>query len=131
LFILAGADFGPSTSGQVKDTDTIFIVSGDSSATGGSVQLGGVSINTSTTAVDKNGGYITVGAFGSPTNPGVISLGAINASASKGTGGRLLLIGEGGVQVNGAINTSGSVNGGDVIIAGTAPQSVDGRTIAV
>src|SRR5205807_10566925 len=118
----------PTTSGQVKDTANTFIVSGDGALTGGSVQLPLVSINTSSTATNAFGGRVMIGAYAGPTTPGVITIGGINTSSTKGNGGSVTIIGEGGVQINGSIATNSTgtgtqANAGAVSVVAARPKS--------
>jgi hypothetical protein len=120
LNIVAGFDFLPATVGQVTDTTTTFTL-GSASATGGSVFLGGVNIQTNSTSAGFAGGSVTIIAHAGTESRGEIEVGSVNASAVGNPGGTVLMIGQGGVEVGGDINTVGS-QGGSVTIVGAEPE---------
>jgi hypothetical protein len=126
LTVLAGFDFTPVPGGfglQVTGPDV----------NGGSIIMPKVTINNSSTVAFKpgnpgGGGNVTMiaqqGTTGTSLNAGLISVGGINTSANLtgiSTGGNVLLVGGGGVQVNGTINTKGAI-GGTVTISGSQPH---------
>jgi hypothetical protein len=135
LTLMAGFDFTGTSNPNFPPVLGSYVITGNS-ASGGSIFLPNVKINTKTTFAGgtqnnpANAGNVSAFAHGGGTNLGVISLGDINASAPKknGIGGTVTLIGQGGVQVNGGVNTSGS-SAGNVIIYGAAPSVPAGTTI--
>lgn len=129
LHIVSGFDFTPATPGQVTDNTTTFTFpeDGDHSASGGGIGLSGVTINTSSTASTGEGSagnVILIAALGtSPTqdHTPAISVGAINATSKKGTGGIVFVVGEGGVTIAG-IDVSGATAAGTIDISSSSPE---------
>lgn len=114
LTILAGFSNTPVTVGEETTADPV-IITGFSS-TGGSVDLTGVTINTSTSGVTGNGGSVLILAnSGSVLGTGSVTTGDIIASSLNGVGGAVSIAGSAGVTV-GDINTAGGAAGGDVIL---------------
>ena len=124
LFIAAGFDFTPAPFPAAPGFSTQTFTLGSASATGGSVLLPLLTINTSTTAANKTGGNVTVLANAGPENAGAISLGAITTSASNSRAGDITLIGQGGVQT-GKITATGG-NAGNVTISGSQLAIIGG-----
>jgi hypothetical protein len=132
--LIAGHDISANPTGpSVHDRifGTVYTVVGPSQM-GGSVLMPKVAINTSTTTTNfeksQAGDVVAVGTAGH-TNPGVVMLKSVTATANSlnGSGGRVTLIGEGGVSV-GDINTS-AANGGAITVMGAEPKIVGGPMI--
>lgn len=159
LLLIAGYDFEPLVAGQLPALDPafklkvpgVYVLDGPS-ASGGSILLPKVNINTSTTftgtlpdigtgdVVHASAGTVTAIAHGPAglsddsslnlelgTNSGAIALGnitatGVNTRAGWSDGGAVLLIGQGGVQT-GNIKTTGHT-GGSVTITGAEPAVV-------
>ena len=127
LVILAGFDFSPVPATTPLDTQTLFANFSPAPA-GGSINLSKTTINTSNgvtlTSPNRGGSILMVANAGSAGgNPGTINLGSINSSAKAGFGGKVELFGPGGINVNGAINTSGNLGAGSVTLAATPASS--------
>lgn len=125
LVALAGYDFTPATPAQtLLDKNTTYAVSGASTG-GGSINLSGTTINTSSTSSTANnaGGNLLLVATSGSAASGSIFTGAINTSSAKGFAGSVKMLAPGGINVNGGINTSGQAGGGTVMLAGTAVQT--------
>ncbi|HEY9790100.1 MAG TPA: hypothetical protein V6D22_06870 [Candidatus Obscuribacterales bacterium] len=135
LTLVAGFDFhkisgNPLTVPATVPVPSVYQIDAPSTA-GGSIYLGKVNINTSSSfagsALNPHpiGGNVTAVAHAGTVNAGVIQLGTITTSANAkvGVGGDVLLIGQGGVQTKG-ITTKGA-NAGQVYIIGAAPELVD------
>jgi filamentous hemagglutinin len=122
LTMIAGYNFAAAAPITVlPDTTTLIQIAGPS-ATGGNINLGKIGINTSSTAPSTAtntfaGDILLVAAAGS-VSAGTITVGAINATSANGNGGNVEIIGQGGVQINGSINTSAKLTGGTVSLAG-------------
>ncbi|MDZ4835519.1 MAG: hypothetical protein SGJ27_17225 [Candidatus Melainabacteria bacterium] len=126
LTVLSGFNFAPATAGQVTDSTTTF-TGFTANATGGSINLANVDIDTSGTG--SAGGVLLI-ANGGSTNTGSISVGNIDASSSGGGGADVRLVGEGAITV-GNINTTGGNSGSvEVIVASSltvgSPQVLNG-----
>lgn len=123
LTMMSGVTFnGPAADPAFKvPTLGIYTLTGFS-ASGGSVLMPKVAINTSSTFAGGDGGGVQVFAHSGAVNSGMISLGSIKTSGSLlvgGVGGGVLLAGGGGVQT-GVITTTGAT-GGAVTITGAQP----------
>ncbi len=97
------------------------------SVSGGSVNLGSVTVDTASTGTAGSGGNVLVVAHGGTINSGLISLGLINASSASltGSGGTVTVVGQGGVSLD-SINTAGATSG-NVTISAATPQIVGGN----
>ena len=102
MTLISGFNFTPATSGQTGPDNTTYTIG---SASTGSINMSGVSINVSSSAAGSQAGNVLAVANGS------VSLGTITAtgSATGGTGGSVTIIGTG--VSTGTINTSGSTSG--------------------
>lgn len=114
LLVVAGFDFTPLTSGQVGPVQTLFQI-GAASATGGSVSMPNVFVDTSTSVNGANAGSVLVvantdgaGARGSVNIGGIFAAGDVN-------GGAVTIFAPGGSTL-GAITTVGLTNSGNVSI---------------
>lgn len=117
LTIIAGMDFTPAPNPVAPGLSSqTFEVTGVS-ATGGSILLPTVALTTSTKAASKSGGTITLIANQSAANAGTVQVGAINTSATTGTGGSVNVWSPGGFM-SGAINTKGGTGGAITVIDG-------------
>jgi fibronectin-binding autotransporter adhesin len=135
LSIFAGFTTPLEPSGVIPNTDQLFRL-GSPSETGGDILWPKLSINTSnanpTNVIDpqaqtpQNGGNVLLLAAAGTDNSGLISVGSINTTSKFGSGGSVELIGEGGVVVNGTINTSGAKSAGSVSLFG-APTLTFGQ----
>lgn len=120
LFISAGIDLVQSTGGlTISEPPTLpsTWTLGSTSATGGRVDLGGVSISTSTTAVSANAGNVSIIAADNNTvseigGKGTVSVGAINATSLSGAGGNVSLIAQAGDSGKLSLTQSISTQGG-------------------
>ena len=124
LTVLAGFAFSPVTAGgQILDTTTTQYTASAASATGGSINLANVTINTSSTSTvagSTQGGNVTlISSEVAGASAGVVLTGAINTSASAGQGGNLTIMAPGGIVVNGSVNTKGSSGSGGVSLSAT------------
>ena len=115
LSIISGYNFTPATPGQLDFTPILFTATGESA--GGSINLGGLTVNTSG---DAAGGNVTAVA-----QNGTITLGTIDASSANGGGGSVNIVGENGVTV-GNIRVDGPIADGSVNLAVSAPQIIAG-----
>lgn len=128
LTIMAGVTINPDTDGMVQNTDPekLYTVS-TPSATGGSIILPGVKISTASTAPASAGafnidaGHVLMIANAGSESAGIISTGAVDTSSKYGAGGRVTMIGQGGVMVNGPIVTSGAIGSGSVNLVAAKP----------
>ncbi len=118
LHLVAGYSASPNSGGQIN-TDQPYTITGAST---GSISLGAVNVNTSSTGGVANGGAITAVA-----SNGSVNLGTITSTSAGGVGGNVLVVGETGVNV-GAINVTG-VTGGDVTLSVSQPQIVGGPIV--
>lgn len=112
LYLVAGYNATPASGGQIQTSLPYTL----GTAPTGSVNLGGVSVNTSATGASGKGGNVVAVA-----SNGSVSLGTVNASSTNGASGDVLVVGQTGVSV-GAINVSGGTVGGDVTLSVSAPQ---------
>jgi hypothetical protein len=125
LTVLAGVAFSPKRDNQgvMLNQGHTFFIDGPST-TGGNINLTKVDIKTSSTSIDPSNntaGNIIMVAHNGTLNAGVISVGALTASSANGEGGDIKLVAAGGVNVSGAIQTSGYTKGGSVKIYGATP----------
>jgi hypothetical protein len=128
LTVFAGREFTPLSNDPSAPSGALFTL-GDESDSGGSVNFTNVSINTSSTskvAGKNSGGDVLIVASGTPLNA-VVSTGSINTSSTAGVGGKVTLIGAGGVLVGGAtgINSAGGAAAGDVTVSGATANVTD------
>ncbi|GEM_PF-3363425 len=128
LTLAAGFQFSPGTGGTQVLQQSPGPVSNYSlvgpSGSGGSVNLGSVSVKTSGVAAGADAGNVTIVAHdGSPAaSAGAVSIGGIDASAASGAAGAVTIIGQGGsIDLNGPITTGGA-HAGAVTIAGGEPR---------
>ncbi|MBY0549198.1 MAG: hypothetical protein K2W95_18130 [Candidatus Obscuribacterales bacterium] len=123
LFISAGIDLVQSTGGlTISEPPTLpsTWTLGGTSATGGRVDLAGVSINTSTSAASAKAGNVTItAADNNLTNEiggkGTVAVGAINATSLSGAGGDVKLIAQAGdaaLSLAESISTQGGTASG-------------------
>lgn len=125
LTIVAGYDFTPQGN-PLAPASGVFTL-GSPSASGGSVMLPLVAVNTSAAATNKAAGNVTIIAHAGAQNGGVVSIGGITTTAAvTGIGGKVLLIGQGGVQVGAGGITTRASRAGDVVISGSTPQILGG-----
>lgn len=132
LFISAGL-----TPQQDPNDATIYTL-GAPTTSGGSVLLGGVSINTSSTAADSGdpnspnnaGGNVTIVAkdnnsLNEANGSGRVQIGSINTSSLSGTGGDVLVVAQAGPLdlSSSTITVSGATGGGKIEIFGGAAES--------
>ncbi len=132
--LVAGYNFTESGQSNASPTPTYGVLHtlSSPSATGGSIALSGVAIDTSsstTTSERAIAGDVVAVAHAGSTNPGIIMLKSVTAKGSSinGSGGDVLLIGQGGVKV-GAITTSGA-EGGNVRVLGAESKIVGGSMV--
>lgn len=132
--LVAGYNFTESGQSNPSPTPTYGVLHTltTPSTTGGSIALSNVAINTSsstTTSERAIAGDVVAVAHSGSTNSGAIMLKSITATgtASNGSGGDVLLIGQGGVKVD-AITTSGA-EGGNVKILGAESKIVGGSMV--
>ena len=123
LTIVAGYNFTPATQGTTSTNQPFTI--GSPSSTGGSVELGLVTIKTGSSVTDGSGGNVVVIAHTGNNLGGSITLGTIDTSANgvgsvSSAGGSVQIIGQ-GVTV-GNINTS-AITGGAVTIDSATPMT--------
>ncbi len=116
LTILAGFDTSPTTGGSQVTTAGPVVVTGLNSV-GGNINLGGATINTSSTAAVGDAGDVFIYANGGtgPATGNVTGIGAITATSTNGFGGAVAVGASGGVTVT-DITTTGGAGGGDVIL---------------
>ena len=128
LTVLAGYNFTPGTAGQVNFNSATTYTNFTANATGGSINLGGVNVDTSATS--GSAGTVTLIANGGSTNAGSIAIGNIVTSSGSTGGSDVRLIGEGPITV-GNITTGGPAAGDvEIKVASTAivgtPQILNG-----
>lgn len=133
LTIAAGFEITPSTGGLTltePPSGPLVYTLGAPSATGGSIELGMVSLVTASSA--GNGGNITLVAhddnlLNEPGTKGAVSFGLINTASATGRGGNFLAVAQSGqLTVDQPMNVSGATMGGNVeIYAGEPEPSAD------
>lgn len=152
ILLVAGAQFSSTggasspSSGSGQDTTSTLTITG-ANTTGGSVNLSGVSLITSSgtgttqPALSPKAGNVTVVAYRGTTSMtgGNVSIGSVDTSVtypasstpgpaltptsdSSGVNGQVVILGEGDITVSGTINASGNVvspliESGNVVIA--------------
>lgn len=116
LTILAGFDTSPTTGGSQVTTAGPVTVTGLNSV-GGNINLGGATINTSSTAAVGDAGDVFIYANGGtgPATGNVTGIGTVTATSTNGFGGAVAIGASGGVTVT-DITTTGALGGGDVIL---------------
>jgi len=123
LTVLAGVSISTqATDFGKEDNSSIFYVTG-ASASGGSINLLGSNIITSSSSTKagfNDGGSVIMLANVGTASAGVITTGSINASSSYGNGGNITLIAPGGITVNGSIFANSSSGGGNVFLSGSS-----------
>lgn len=125
--IFAGVNYSTTT----NQLGTVYQVTGPS-ATGGSVNLAGVVIDTFGYAYPGgSGGNVTIVAESGSQSLGQIFTGPIVSGSNYAKGGNVNLIGPGGVTVNGYIYTGGAAGSGNVTIAGQTPTLASLQTVAI
>lgn len=127
LFVIAGYDATGVGPGQ-QQTQNPVTVTGVSS-TGGNVNLAGVDIITSSTAVGGSAGNVTIiaGSTDGAANEGNIVVGSITASGDV-DGGFVAVAGYNNVAV-GAINTIGANGNDGFVILGSGSLVLDGTMV--
>jgi len=120
LTLMAGYDFTPATAGQIQSPG-LFTITGVN-ANGGSIDLTNVTINLNGGA--GSGGNFTAVANAGTLNDGSIVLHTINTTGTV-NGGNVNITGPGGITV-GSINTVGGTASGDVNMAVATPTIVGG-----
>ncbi len=117
----AGTDSGPLPGTQTA-TDTTF---NGASATGGSIAMNGMTINTNATSGNNNGGNILAAAFsGSAIGSGSINLSAVDAGgAGSGINGNMTILAGTNVNISSIVSDTGTGGGGDISIRSAQPTS--------
>ncbi|MBX9668483.1 MAG: hypothetical protein K2X93_12735 [Candidatus Obscuribacterales bacterium] len=119
----AGTDSGPLPGTQTA-VDTTF---NGGTATGGLINLTGMTINTNATSGNNNAGNILMAAFaGSGIGSGAVTAGNINADGfGTGNNGNVKIFGGGAITVGSIDSDSGSggTGVGDILLASAQPTS--------
>ncbi|MDZ4832701.1 MAG: hypothetical protein SGJ27_02755 [Candidatus Melainabacteria bacterium] len=128
LTVLAGYNSTGTTVGNViTQTANPVTVTGPS-ATGGNINLAGVTINTSSTAVGGDGGDVLLlaqgGVGGTFTSAGTVTVGPINTNGDA-TGGTVLVGGSSDVTV-GNISTIGTTSTDGSVVLGVGTATIQG-----
>ncbi len=125
---LAGYNFTPGTSGQVGPITDRITVSGPSTG-GGSINFGALTIDTSSDT--GTAGKVTLVANGGSTNTGIVTVNNIDASGGAAANGNdVVIIGEGGVNIPGWIQTHGTPVSGNVLMAVAQPV-INGGSLVI
>lgn len=131
LFISAGLTVDQDTAGFTVSEPPSAPVTwtlGAPSATGGSVLLPGITLNTSSSAPNSKAGNITVIAHDNDNlnagGVGQVKIGAVNASSAAGTGGNILIVAQAGpLSLLSPITADGGVSPGNLEIYTGEPES--------
>lgn len=127
LTIIAGVNVSPSAGFQIEETAAPFVTYtlGMPSASGGSIQLSGVSIKTSVSSGPYAAGIVRLIAYDNDNmnqvnTAGAIAIGSIDTSSNQGTAGDVLFIAQAGSLNVPSINASGVSEGNIFVQTGKA-----------
>jgi len=127
LTMLAGFDFTPATAGQQGPDGTLYTITGVS-ASGGSIDLTGVTINTSATGGNA-GNVLAIASSNGVVGEGVVTLGPVNLFSLAGNGGTLDVQAEGGINLLGQVDSSSLLGTAGNVNLTVASSVVNGQVL--